>query len=404
MTEETRGKVQGAPARLTVGTRFAGQYDVTGVLGAGGMGVVYEATRVADAEPIALKVLHRHLVANTQVIKRFHREAGFLRRLSGPSLVPILDAGEDEDGRLFMALARVYGEPLDVWLQTRGIPPVEVAAAIVAKVAEALALAHASGIVHRDLKPANIMLEHPVPGVDPDRSEVRVRVLDFGLAKALGEHGVGLTVLTERNMVFGTPEYMAPEQVQGDEVDGRTDVYALGVVLFELLSGRVPFALATGVATMSAQITEAPPSIRHRAPDRAISPALAAVVRRCLAKRPDDRFPSALALKEALLEALAQPGDQDDDPPEASSLLPSSSAATPRRVSIPVPSVDGEVVDPLAATAQLNAEEIFGRRPLPPTPTRNSQTRTPDKGSRAWIFVFILAAAIGIGLGLWVGR
>jgi eukaryotic-like serine/threonine-protein kinase len=403
MTEETRGKVAGAPARLTVGTRFAGKYDVTGVLGAGGMGVVYEATRVADAEPIALKVLHRHLVANTQVIKRFHREAGFLRRLSGPSLVPILDAGEDEDGRLFMALARVYGEPLDVWIQTRGTPPVEVAVAIVAKVAEALELAHASGIVHRDLKPANIMLEHPGPDEDP--SEVRVRVLDFGLAKALGEHGVGLTVLTERNMVFGTPEYMAPEQVQGDEVDGRTDVYALGVVLFELLSGRVPFALATGVATMSAQITEPPPSIRHKAPDRAISPALAAVVRRCLQKRPDDRFPSALALRDALLEALSRPADPRADGAEPDSLVPSAgSPSGPRRVSIPVPSADGEIVDPLAATAQMNADEVFGKLARPTKADAAKPPPASPQSSRAWVLVFVVAAAVGIGLGLWVGR
>lgn len=408
--EETRGKVHGAPARLTVGARFAGRYDVTGVLGAGGMGVVYEATRVDDGMVVALKVLHRHLVANDQVTKRFHREAAFLRRLDGPHIVPIVDAGEDEDGRLFMALERVRGEPLDLWLQARGVPPVEEAVRIVCGVAEALVGAHEKGIIHRDLKPANIMLEAPdetTAGATPSR----VRVLDFGLAKALGEASVGQTVLTERNMVFGTPEYMAPEQVRGDDVDARTDVYALGVVLFQLLVGRVPFALATGVATMSAQISEAPPSVRGRAPDRDISPAIAEVVRRALAKEPAARFSSVAAFREALSAALAHPETvppvSEVEPPTPrldladpdigvhDTLLEASS-----RRGVRVSSGDPLDVDPLAATAAFRAEDVPIKAPPRVSPEALAEGRT----SWAWIVVFVVAAAVGIGLGLLVGR
>lgn len=401
---ETPGKVDGSPSRLTVGSRFADRYDVTGILGAGGMGVVYEATRVADGMSIALKVLHRHLVANDQVTKRFHREAAFLRRLDGPHLVAVLDAGEDEDGRLFMALERVRGEPLDLWLVTHGIPPVAEAVRIVCGVADALSAAHEKGIIHRDLKPANVMLE------DVEGGAPRVRVLDFGLAKALGEAGIGQSVLTARNMVFGTPEYMAPEQVQGDEVDARTDVYALGVLLYQLLVGRVPFALATSVATMSAQVVQAPASVREQAPLRGISAAVSEVVRRALAKAPDGRFASARAFREALTAAMGDPEPLSDTPVEGApesedlggrdTLLAARAASPPRRAEPPTKAV---AVDPLAATAAYAATDL---RPGPaPAPRFSPESLSrPRTTPLAWVLVVIIAAAVGIGLGLWVGR
>jgi serine/threonine-protein kinase len=306
-----------------------------------------------------------------------------------------LDAGEDEDGRLFMALERVRGEPLDLVLQNRGLPTVEEAVRIVSGVADALSAAHACGIIHRDLKPANIMLEEPAEPSLPSR----VRVLDFGLAKALGDAGVGLTVLTERNMVFGTPEYMAPEQVRGDDVDARTDVYALGVVLFQLLAGRVPFALATGLATMTAQITDAPPSVRGRAPERPISAALAEVVRRALAKEPRDRQPTAAAFRDALAAALEHPEGPVVDELAADDLAGRDTMLAARAVRVSAP--DSFDVDPLAATAELRAEDL----PLRPPPRISPEALArPTKLPTVWIVVFVVAAGIGIGLGLLVGR
>ena len=227
---------------LDKGTRFA-RYRVLRVLGDGASGIVYEAE--CEAEPaeadderrsvktgdhVALKIIHRHLVKDRQISRRFLREARILSRLRGENLVDLVDFGE-ADGRLFMALELVQGTPLDRLARAGPMDP-ERAIGIVRQVCCALEVAHGTGVVHRDLKPGNVIV------ANGDGRGDRVHVLDFGMAKMLrADASQSLTALTEQNMVFGTPEYMAPEQARGDEVDARADVYALGSVLNDGATG-----------------------------------------------------------------------------------------------------------------------------------------------------------------------
>jgi len=296
------------------GERVAGRYQIEEALGDGASGVVYRAECVAERESgesaqvrvgqrVALKVIHRHLARDHQISRRFHREARILRRLRGPNLVPLLDFGETDDGLLYMALEHVEGTPLDVLIKGEKLAARR-AVEIVRQICCALEVAHAEGIVHRDLKPGNVIVQKD------DAGNETARVLDFGLAKVLrGDASQSLTALTQQNMVFGTPEYMAPEAARGDEVDARSDIYAAGIILYELLTGSVPFDGKNPISIMTAHLTDVvvPPS--ERAPDAGITPALDAVVLHALAKKPNERYPSASALATVLGTAQRNPRD-----------------------------------------------------------------------------------------------
>ncbi|MBK7583102.1 MAG: serine/threonine protein kinase [Myxococcales bacterium] len=305
----------GLSGPLVPGSVIGGRYRIGNALGDGASGVVYraecvearatgESASVLVGQIVALKVIHRHLARDHQISRRFHREARILRQLRGPNLVPLLDFGEAEDGLLYMALEHVQGTPLDVLVKTSSFDAVR-ATEIVRQICCALDAAHAQGVVHRDLKPGNVVIERD----EEDQLET-ARVLDFGLAKVLrGDASQSLTALTQQNMVFGTPEYMAPEAARGDDVDFRSDIYAAGIILYELLTGSVPFAGKNPISVMTAHLTDAvvPPS--ERAPHAGITPALDAVVMHALAKKPDDRYPSASALATVLATAQKRPRD-----------------------------------------------------------------------------------------------
>lgn len=381
-TTEPRPQVRGA---LPLGTLVARRYRIEDVLGDGASGIVYVAECIAEpggdegergsnppegraSDPgvrvgrrVALKVIHRHLVRDRQISKRFQREARILRKLRCPHLVALLDFGEDEGGVLFMAIELVEGEPLDC-IAKQGPVPVERAVAIVLQVCAALEVAHQAGVVHRDLKPGNVIVERTPEGD-------RARVLDFGMAKALSrELSQSLTALTEQNMVFGTPEYMAPEQARGDEVDARCDVYACGIMLYELITGSVPFQASTPIGTMTAHLVQepAPPSSQTGA--GTIPPAVEAVVLHALAKRREDRYPSAAALAEALKNAMERPAD-------VASIAP------------PAPELDD------LGTRDTEYALDYQPPPVPDAPPSRA-------GSRGWLVVAILAALVGIVLGV----
>jgi len=276
-----------------VGDVVGDQYVIDGVLGRGASGVVFAATKRDSALPVALKVIHRELCHTRQIFGRYRREASILRRLGDDHIVRFLDFFE-HDGLLTIALERVAGKSLEE-LIAEPIPRDE-AVEIMAQVCRGLEVAHRAGVVHRDLKPANIMVERKA-------GAVIARILDFGLAKVVhGEHLV--TGLTERDMIFGTPEYMAPEQARGDDVDARCDIYACGVMLYELLTGGVPLKGKSPLATMTAQLTETVEPPRTRAPARDIPAALEAVIMRTLEKEPAGRYASALELEHALLASV----------------------------------------------------------------------------------------------------
>ncbi|HEX6765552.1 MAG TPA: serine/threonine-protein kinase, partial [Polyangiaceae bacterium] len=266
------------------GTVLAGRYRVTKALGAGGMGVVYRAEHVHMKKAVAVKILHKHMTAMSEVVARFEREAVAAGRIEHPNVAGATDFGRLDDGSFYLALEYIEGKSLSSLLDAgRGLPVVR-ALAITRQIADGLAAAHAVGIIHRDLKPENVML------VERDGTSDWVKVLDFGIAKVPVEETEGQK-LTQIGTIFGTPQYMSPEQGQGHAVDARADLYALGVMLYEMLSGKLPFFADDLVVLITRHITEAPPPLSD-----AIHPEVRKLVSELLEKNPEDRIQSASEL------------------------------------------------------------------------------------------------------------
>ncbi len=286
---------EGTPAerplasRFNAGAVYAGRYVVQGTLGRGGMGVVLRVKDQGSGEPAALKVLLGDVAEEPDSVERFVREAEILRRLRHPAIPRFLASGRHE-GEAFLVTELVHGLDLRRSLPTGGRMAVRRAIEIAAEVADALTAAHEAGVVHRDVKPQNILLDE----------SGHVHLVDFGVARASSG---GLETLTRTGAVLGTPAYMSPEQVESQPVDARSDVYSLGIVLFELLTGRLPFQAQSLLGMILAHRDQPAPS--PRAIDAAIPVWLDRLVLRCLAKKPADRVGSALALGKDLREGLA---------------------------------------------------------------------------------------------------
>lgn len=296
--------------RKLVGSTVAGRYKVLQLLGEGGMGAVFLVEHNVIRKRLALKVLNRDMMRNPEMVARFEREALAAAHIDHPNVVAATDSGRTDDGALFVVLEYIDGKSLRDRLNYGALPP-SVALHIGKQIGSALLRAHGLGIIHRDLKPENIML------VQRDGDSNFVKVLDFGLAKlsisALldGESDQPSRrseVLTRYGAVFGTPAYMAPEQAAGGEVDGRTDLYALGVVLYEMLAGVLPFDGDDSAALLRMHVVATVPSIRERAPHIKIAPALEALVMRLLEKKPEKRFDNAKQCLEALDAVIAAEG------------------------------------------------------------------------------------------------
>src|SRR5205809_746194 len=264
-------------------------FTLEGEIGRGGMGVVYHARDERLKREVAVKVLPPELAFREEIRLRFLREAETAARLSHPHIVPIHSVGEGPDGLVYFVMAYVDGESVAAKLKRRGSLPAEESRRIMQETADALGAAHALGIIHRDVKPDNILLEG---------SRGRVVVTDFGIAKALSST-TGPATLTATGVAIGTPHYMSPEQAAGDrEIDGRSDIYSLGVVAYQMLTGELPFHAPTVPGILMKHITERAPLITDRRPD--LPEDLAACVMRCLEKDPEDRWPTADALRRAL--------------------------------------------------------------------------------------------------------
>jgi len=275
------------PLFLSLQQALAGRYSLERELGRGGMGVVYLAREVRLDRPVAIKVLPPELAAHEPLRERFMREARTAARLSHPYIVPI-HAVDEIGGFVFYVMAYVDGETLGQRVQARGPLAAHDATRILREVAWALAYAHAQGVIHRDIKPANIMLEGGAG---------RSMVMDFGIARHASVAGE-----TSAGEVLGTPEYMSPEQACGEPVDGRSDLYSLGVVGYYALSGSLPF---TGSAqeVLAQQVTKQPPAVADVA--RGAPRALASAIDRCLAKSAADRFTSGEEMADALAQSVA---------------------------------------------------------------------------------------------------
>jgi serine/threonine-protein kinase len=286
------------PADKPLPTRLAqalGEaYTLEGEIGRGGMGVVYRARDERLQRRVAIKVLPPELAFQSDIRQRFTREAQTAAKLSHPHIVPIHSVGEGQ-GLVYFVMGYVDGESVAARIKRRGQLPVEEVRRIMKETADALSAAHGLGVVHRDIKPDNILLEG---------TRGRVMVTDFGIAKALSQTS-GAT-LTGAGVAIGTPSFMSPEQAAGEkEIDGRTDLYSLGIVAFQMLTGELPFYAPTVAGILMKQITEPAADVRTRRPDAPEDLALA--VSRCLEKDPQNRWPTADSLRRAL-ENRSVPG------------------------------------------------------------------------------------------------
>jgi serine/threonine-protein kinase len=281
-------------ARGELGLSQIGPYKLTGELGRGGTGVVYRAEHQALGKPVAIKVLYIDVAGDPIAASRFIREARAASRARHPGIVDVTDFGSLEDGRSYLVMELVTGQTVDQLLARGALDPLR-AVLLVRQIAFALEAAHRAGVVHRDLKPANIFVLE-----ESERGDPVIKIGDFGAAK-LETPGLGPAV-SQTNLVFGTPYYMSPEHASGRPTDRRTDVYALGCVLFELLSGQVPFTGETTFEIMTKQVNDAPPALHS--PFGPLPAALERVVARALAKPLDQRYQSAAEMAADLELAL----------------------------------------------------------------------------------------------------
>jgi serine/threonine-protein kinase len=289
----------------------AGRYRLRSLIAQGGTGAVYEAEHVETGQPLALKTLLPDVPAAARVAERFRREAHAAPLLDHPNIVRVFDLVVDGN-TLCLVMELLHGRPLGELMEAGPIAPRR-ALVIVRQVLEALAHAHARGVIHRDLKPDNIMI---VNAGEPGREHEMVKLLDFGFLKLVGDAAAGSDKLTKTGVVAGTPTYMAPEQVLGRLVDARIDLYSLGVVGFEMLTGRAPFRSPDPQMLMRMHVSAPVPSLAGVAPgQRWCTPALEHLVARALAKDPELRFRDATEMITALDAAFLS---LDHLPPERS--------------------------------------------------------------------------------------
>jgi serine/threonine-protein kinase len=360
-----------------IGRKIGGRFTVIARLGAGSMGAVYRARQDGMSREVALKVLKPERAFDAGSKARFEREARATSALTSPHTVTVYDFGEDETTSqgplLYLAMERLEGESLGQRLKRSGrIPPKE-AVKIAQQTLRSLSEAHEKGVVHRDLKPDNIYL-HRVP--TPHGLEETVKVLDFGIAKILQPDLKVDSLETQAGTVFGTPRYMSPEQAQSKPLDGRSDLYTIGLILFQMVTGRHCFPDEDAVVVMARHIQSLPPRPREVAPDAGISKKLEALILKTLSKDPKRRPQSALELHEELAAAILEdPGP----PPAVAATLESAAVRIDAGASMP-PTAD--------ASLEINTQSVRRRR------TRAQMV------AYGGAFCFILLGAIALGVRL----
>lgn len=283
-----------------LGQLVSGRYRIKQLLGTGGMGQVYLAEHEAIQKNVALKVLHLHYSKKADIVTRFRQEAISASRIKHPNVLEVFDFGQLEDGSFYLAMEFLEGCDLADDLKRRQKLDTGRALSIAMQICRALSAAHKQGVVHRDMKPENVFLQRTADG------EEIVKIVDFGIAQLrsddeLAERAEPKRRLTKTGMIFGTPEYMAPEQAAGRKIDLRVDVYAVGVILYELFSGAVPFTGDSFLEVLNKHLSEAPPKMSTFAPELHLSQELEAVIERALAKRPEDRYSTMGDFAQALL-------------------------------------------------------------------------------------------------------
>jgi eukaryotic-like serine/threonine-protein kinase len=290
-----------------LGTKVAKRFTVLSRIGAGSMGAVYRARQEAVGRDVAIKIVRRERAYDAETKARFEREARATSQLVSPHTVTVFDFGEAEDGSWFLAMELLTGDTLGDRLRRVSRLGPHDTVRIAREALRSLAEAHSKGIVHRDLKPDNVFLT-ALPGEAGVPPIEIVKVLDFGIAKLVRDEKRVDQLETQAGTVFGTPRYMSPEQAQGNPLDARSDLYSLGVIIYQMLAGRAPFVDDDAVVVMARHIKDTPPSFAQISPELRVPPPLEAVVRRALSKHVDERPQSAELFIAELEAALEQSG------------------------------------------------------------------------------------------------
>lgn len=392
-----------------------GRYEITRLIGEGGMGRVYEARQVSMNRRVALKILRAQLATDEKLLARFQQEALSISRLRHPNTITIYDYGKTEDDLLFMSMELLGGQSLFSILRKEKRLILPRALHIMDQVAGAVGEAHQLGIVHRDLKPENIQIDHVAS--DPDFA----KVLDFGIAKILG--GDGRTAegkaLTLAGSIFGTPHYMSPEQVHGQKVDHRTDIYSLGIILYEMLAGKPPFDGATPMSVMMAQASKELPDMREFAPEADVNDAVLQLINDCCAKDRSRRLRTADELIARLRQIQIDLGELsstnsrlyfapasgvyrmtpmpgDSGPYDRSRLRANTAPIAPIDGSQPPPPPSNPGIDGFATP-----EHAGHLATVPPRPTDpRIRPYGPDRRLR-WAAVTVAAAGLAVALFAW---
>ena len=353
-----------------MGTIIADRYHIIKKLGEGGMGTVYLAEHVKMGRKSALKVMNPGTNQDADAIARFNREASNASRLNHPNICAIYDFGETPDGLIYLAMEFIEGQALSSLVEKAGALPPARAASIIHQSADALQVAHDAGIVHRDLKPDNIMIAKNRDGSD------LAKVVDFGIAKA---HNSDAQKVTKTGLVVGTPEYMSPEQLSGDKLDGRSDIYSLALVAFNCLTGKLPFPGETAQEAMIARLIEQPKSLAEMKPDVAWPEDVQRVMNKALERDANERYQSAAQFGRELWAACeSMPASQDAE--AGTQVISSPAAGNVPKTRVPTPAEAGRTV----------AQSAKGAAPAPAAPAG-----APVKKSNTGL---IAAAVIGIAV------
>ncbi len=389
---------------VPMGTEIAG-YIVDGDVGKGGMGVVYSATHPVIGKRAAIKVLRGEVSASPGAVARFIQEARAVNQIGHPNIVDIFAFGTLPDGRAYHVMDLLVGEPLRKRLKRGRLSPDE-AAHVIGGIASALIAAHDKGFVHRDLKPDNVYLVKR-----DDEEQPEVKLLDFGLAKLMPEHGRA-PFITKAGATIGTPQYMSPEQARGEAVDARTDIYALGVLTFEILTGYRPFgSRGSALATIKAHAEEPAPSMTEYV--QGLDPELVQLVDAMLAKSRDDR-PSLAAVR-TVVKRLRTRRSATSNPPENVRTFAVDTDELEVTARKPVLNRSG------AGLASANHSGSGGTKlGVLPNPVRPSTPKVAMPGAQImavpeaakpakrgfprWLLVALLAIVVGVGLGLVITR
>ena len=369
-----------APSDPNVGRVLDGKYRLDARLNSGGMGTVYKATHLMLGKTLAVKLINAELVTSPEIVRRFQREARAASNLNHPNIAPAYDLGQTEDGTLYIAMEFISGQSLREVIRASGQLDTARIVRILRQVASALSLAHKNDIIHRDLKPHNIMLTR-----DDSGREV-AKLLDFGIAKTFDD---ATTQLTATGFALGTPQYMSPEQATGQPVDGRSDLYALGAILYEMLIGDVPFNDPSTPAVLVKQVIEPAKRPSARRPDLQISPELETIALRCLEKDPAARYQTAdefAAALEPLIGTHPTPIPSD----LATVVMPQGAAAAAAAAGMGLmPTATAPAIDPAAPTMVMGDAATQTARPavspvrteratpIQPPPARATVTAPP---------------------------